>query len=363
MLFRTIEVFDWIKRVPSGFIDMTLCGIQGPETISELGLDEREMPLRGNNYYGYQPLKEIIAENYKVNPSRVAITPGASMGNFTVVASLAAAGDRVIVESPTYQPFLRVAEAVTGIAPTRIYRKPHDAYLLDRSAKELNTSFKLFQITNLHNPSGRFSGEKELIELADKAASQNGWIVADEVFLPFIEGGETKTAAGLHDRIISTCSLTKVWGMPGLRVGWVIGQPDLIRQIEHIMDYLHVVQSFLTDHIAYLILADKKINQRLLQSARSRSKTNLKIVLEYLSKIRQLDYVTPAGGISILLRFKDGRDSKPFTKHLRDNYNTLVMPGEYFEIRNGFRLSFGMDETMLRNGLDAVGHALDRDEF
>ena len=357
--FKTIELFDWIKRIPEGYIDLTLSGIQGPATLDDLGFKNIDLPISGNNLYGYKPLKDILAANYQVDPSRIAITPGASMANFAVATALAGEGDRVVIEHPAYQPFIRVAETVTGRKPERLVRDPEDDYSLNLKDSVFDSSFRFVQLTNLHNPTGIYAEPDVFIEMAERSARCDGWVVVDEVFLPFMDGGESRSAAQLHDRIISTCSLTKVWGLSGLRVGWIIGPPDLITRVEHIMDYLHVNQPFSTDFIAWMVLSDTTTNQNLLSAARKTGETNIKIVLDYIDKMPQLNYVAPSGGISILIRFKDKRDSEDFTDTLRDRFNTLVQPGKYFEVPDGFRLSFGMDESLLRSGLEAVKSVLD----
>lgn len=360
MKFRIIELFDWIKRLPPDLINLTSSGMPGPASLDDIGLEGENLPLKGDNYYGYQPLKGIIASRYNTDPDHVAITPGASMANFALFASLADRGDRIMVEYPVYQPFVRTAEAITGREPLFLRRHRRNRYRIDDKQTGLkDENIKLLMLTNLHNPTGVFDPPETIIRLAESIASQNGWLVVDEVFLPFLEGYDRKCAAQLHDRIISTCSLTKVWGMSGLRVGWVIAHPEIVKKVEYTMDYMHVVQSFITDHIAWLIFSDETLNGSLLDNARRTAVSNLKPVMDRLSQISQFDYVTPSGGISILIRFKDGRDATPFVDQLQRDYGVVVVPGHYFGIADGFRLSYGIDEDQLRQGLEAIGKLMD----
>jgi len=357
--FETIEIFDWIKRLPIDLIDLTSSGAYNAKALNDLGLDIEELPLWGNNYYGFKPLKETIAARYSTDPDHIALTLGASMANIAVLLALTGTGDRIMIETPVYQPFTRAAEAVTELAPIWLPRTRQEEYHLSPDHPVLaNKSFKILMLSNLHNPTGSCDPPETFVELAEIAAAQNGWIVVDEVFLPFIEGGEKRCAALLHDRIISTCSLTKVWGLPGLRAGWITARPDLVRKIEHLVDYFYVNQPFITDFITWRILSDDRTFNQLLEKTRKRTTKNWRIVETYLNDMPLLDYVKPAGGLSVLLRFRDGRKSAQFIRILREDYGTLVVPGEFFDVDDGFRLSFGCEEDTLRRGMEAVKEAL-----
>ena len=360
MQFRIIELFDWIKRLPPDLINLTSSRISGPASLDDLGLVGENLPIEGDNLYGYQPLKEVIASRYNTDPDHVAITPGASMANFALFAALADRGDRIMVENPVYQPFVHTTKAITGREPLLFERHRRNQYQIEDEQTELkDENIRLMMLTNLQNPTGVFDPPETITRLAESIARQNGWLIVDEVFLPFLDGYDRICSAQLHDRIISTCSLTKVWGLSGLRVGWVIAQPEIVKKVEYTMDYMHVVQSFLTDHIAWLILSDETLNRSLLDNARRTADTNLKPVTDHFSKISQFEYVTPAGGLSILIRFRDGRDATPFVNRLQRDYGVVVVPGHYFGVADGFRLSFGIDSDQLKLGLDSIKKLMD----
>lgn len=360
MNFGIIEIFDWIKKLPDNLINLTASGLTSCESLSELGVDPNDVPLSGDNLYGYPPLKEVIAAQYRTTPDRIAITPGASMANFALCAILAEPGSPIRVETPVYQPFVSVARAVTGLEPLRLERKRCDDYhiKIDNLKQNNPAPTKLLMMSNLHNPSGVNDKLETFALLADTINTKNGWVVVDEVFLPFVEGGERQCAAQFHDRVISTCSLTKVWGLSTLRIGWVIAEPEIVRRIKHTMDYMHVVQPFITEYLAWKVLEDQKLSLNLLRKARRIASSNLELVNSYLNQITEFDLFQPDGGISMLIRFKDGRNSQQFTDRLFKEFNTVVVPGRYFEINDGFRLSFGVEKEIIRQGLEAIVQAL-----
>ncbi|MCF7809723.1 pyridoxal phosphate-dependent aminotransferase [bacterium] len=355
MKFDTIGIFDYVKRLPSTVINLTVSGLASPQNLSELGLDLKELPLVGKNSYGYIPLKEALANKYGTSPDHIAITPGASMANYAVCSVLAEQVDKIIVETPVYQPFISVARAVKDAEPQRFTRHRAEDYRINNDQiKKLLKSESLVVVSNPHNPSGVYDQPGALSSLADIVACENGWLLVDEVFLPFIKNDLKQNAANLHERIISTGSMTKVWGLSTLRIGWVIAQPELIRQIEIAMDYMHVVMPFSMEYLACQILSDKRLDHKLLEHARKVSSENLKLVNSYLRDIPELDCTQPEGGISMLIRFKDGRNSEPFTNKLLGEFNTAVMHGKYFEVEDGFRISFGGEKDVLIQGLEAI---------
>jgi len=360
MNFDTIELFDWIKRLPDTLINLTSSRIPCYEKLSELDIDSGNLPLSGGNLYGYPPLKEVIADRFGTSSDRIAITPGASMANFVLCTVLTKSDRRIMIETPVYQPFVSVAKAVTEIEPLRLKRKHSNNYhlLTEDLKKSIVSPVSLLMLSNLHNPSGVYDEQESINQIADIIAAQNGCVLVDEVFLPFIEGGDKQCAALQHDKIITTGSLSKVWSLSNLRVGWVIAPYEIVRRIEHTMDYMHAVQPIITEHLAWIVLSDKTMREQLLHRARTIASENWKLVYSYLNDISEFDFIQPDGGISVLVRFADGRDSLPFTDHLRKEYNTVVVPGKYFEVDDGFRISFGVDKETVREGMEAIVKAL-----
>lgn len=347
-----IGIFDWIKHLPHDIINLANSGVAGPLTAEELGLKACDLPVSGDNYYGYKPLKERLAEIYKTDPEHIAITLGASLANYAVMEAILDDGDRVTIESPAYQPFINVAEAITSRQADRVQRKSENSFQLNRSILSEIHETKLLILSNLHNPSGAMDSKDILINLADKVAEYGGWTLIDEVFLPFKENWLNLTSAVSHERIITTCSLTKAWGLGGLRIGWVVADPEIIRKINYHFDYLHVNQPMMTDYIGWFVLNHQDLSDQLLGSARRQSMANWEIVREYLKAFTQIDWVKPDGGVVVFVWFKDGRDSTDFCRQLHERFNTVVTPGIYFDFPSGFRIGFSIDQEVLIKGLE-----------
>jgi len=360
-MFQTIKYMHWIKTVPDVSINLTGSGVASPEYLSDLNIPSSDIPLGEANWYGYEPLKEWLANKYKIDTSHIAITPGASMANYIAINALAGMVDEFCIETPSYEPHIRIAEGVgyskIGIKPMQISRLNRDAskgYKLGSDIQLPMQNSTALIISNPNNPTGVFDSDETTIRLADQVSEYGGYLMVDEVFRPFIEGEEFCSPASLHDRIVSTCSLTKAWGLYGLRIGWVIGNPDIIQRISGIMDNLHVIQPVITEYIALHTLVKSSLASDFLIESRRMAKSNFEIVAEYLGNCDQLSYTQPDGGITMLIRFKDGSNSDEYCLRLMEDEDVLVAPGRFFEVYDGFRLSFGIDPAMLRKGLESV---------
>ncbi|MDP8228062.1 MAG: pyridoxal phosphate-dependent aminotransferase [Candidatus Electryoneaceae bacterium] len=359
MQFDNVEMLDWVKRLEGDdLIDIASSGVPVIKQVNDLGLPSGDLPLWGDNDYGYVPLKGLLAERFGVQSDQVMITPGASMANFMVMSLLLKSGDRVIVESPVYRPLVETAEAIIECPVQRFDRRPENDYHLDPEELKLDPPPKLIILTNPHNPTGIYDSSDTFARFAEYMERCNGWVLVDEVFSPFMPDGDRTTIASAHNRVIATGGLTKVWGLNGLRIGWITAPAPMIRRLEKMTNYMHVTQPFITEYIAYKVLSDESLNNRLLQFARSRAKENLAVVRSFMKGHPQLTFTEPDGGITALVRFRDGRSSNLFCKRLLQEHRTVVMPGRFFDVPDGFRLGFGETKDTVERGLDAISKLL-----
>ncbi|MFC2149886.1 pyridoxal phosphate-dependent aminotransferase [Calditrichota bacterium] len=351
-------MFNWIKRLDGDYIDLSSSGILGPTTLSELDLDPTIAEIGGNNFYGYHPSLSAIGQLFNVSKDSIVITSGASMANYLAMTAMMGKGDPCIIETPVYEPLLSVVRHVTQAEPVRIFREADSGYSLNNNPEIfLRHKPKLTVLTNPHNPTGYVDPLEVFLEIAEIVSEWDGWLLIDEVFLPFISRFRELSLAGKHPNILVTGSLTKVWGLGGLRYGWLIGDANVMRQIELNLDYMSVNQPFIVEWIGSRLL-ESPHSDRLLIHARERAAQNLKIVEEFARSFNFLDFYKPSCGISALFRFKDGKDSYHFCSLLHDRYNTIVVPGRYFEVDDGFRLSFGCEQSKLLAGLQNIENAL-----
>lgn len=349
-----IALFDWIKRLPEDLIDLYSSGMHNPLTISDIDISAAEYNISGNNFYGYKPLNNEIAKLHSIDPDQLVVTSGASMANFVALSLLLDRDDTVLIESPQYQPLLSTAKYLTHTNPLRLVRKQKEQYGVSLDEAWLTKHKpKITILTNPHNPTGKYDLKYVFHEYADIVSQWDGYVLVDEIFLPFHESFPRNTLAGSHQRIICTGGLTKAWGLGGLRVGWIIADAKLMRRAELLLDFMNVNQPFVTDLLAAEVL-HSGLGEKLLQSARKIAAHNYTIVEDVLSSNDLLALLPPDCGISAVVRFKDGRDSKSFCHGLHTTEKVVVVPGHYFEINDGFRISFGCDEQSLSQGLSKL---------
>ena len=361
MKYQPAQYMEFAKNLDVSRAECVLAfsGIECPYTFEELGIDSRVFKEVKFHPYGNDELKEAIAQRYKVTPDQVLIPGGGtSLPNFLIGAALLQAGDRVLLESPTYEP-LESTIAFSGAEIVHFDRRFDNRCDLDLDGlwRLIRPPVKLIVLTRLHNPSGRDIPEKSLLQLAEKAEGIDAYVLMDEVYLDFLPPEKIKVSASLHPRLITTASLTKVYGFGGLRMGWAIGPRDIIWNCCRINNLLGVNPPTIPEQIALTLFRNGSLD-RIGEWVRRRAAENLLKLDHFLSNQPALEWVKPDGGIMALLRLKSGRDSGSLVEHLREAHKTLVMPGRFFGLHDGFRLGFGIKPDQLLEGLKRLGTAL-----
>jgi len=359
MNFQAVNYMDWAKTVPARFAyNLCASGINLLASSDELKISTDDILLGGDNFFGYAPLRTEISAWYGVPEKNIFITQGTSLANFLIAAAEVQPGDEVIVEQPAYEPLLTIFEPL-GAVVRRILRRPENNYAvdIDELKKILTKKTKLIVLTTLHNPTGMRMTEQQLREVGTIAASVGAWVMVDEVYQDFL-GENIPPAFLLGSNFITTSSLTKVYGLGGLRVGWVFAPERLVRRMYEINNNMGVNNPFPADHLGYVLMKNGSAGL-IAKRARERAKKHWGIVKEFISNRGDLSIVEPSAGIICFPRFRTGVSSKAFAEHLQGKYQTVVAPGYFFEDDGGFRLGFGCEENILRDGLSRLANALD----
>ncbi len=316
------------------------------------------LALAGRNDEGYLPLVAAIAARYRVEERQVATATGTSGANFLVCAALLEPGDEVLVERPGYDPLL-AAPRLVGARVTRFDRRFEDRYRLDPDlvAAAMTPATRLIVVTNLHNPSGALASSDSLVEVGRIAERAGARVLVDEVYLDATFDNPPPPAARLGDPFISTSSLTKSYGLAGLRCGWALASPEVADRIRRARDIVDGTGAIPSEALS--VLAFEHLD-RLALRARSILLPNFGVLTDVLDGHPNLvEYVRPSGGTVLFPRLRGIADASGFAERLLRDRDTAVVPGRFFEAPSHLRLSFGARADIVAAGAQALARALE----
>ncbi|HET7871181.1 MAG TPA: pyridoxal phosphate-dependent aminotransferase, partial [Terriglobales bacterium] len=199
--------------------------------LAELGVQLDELEINGPTIYGYEPLLETIARRYRVAKDNVVSAMGTSFANYLALAAVTEPGDEVLIEQPAYDPMLGAARYL-GLDIKRFVRRAEDDFAVDEAEieRQLTPRTRAIVLCNLHNPSGALTPDSVLREIGELAAARGAYVVVDEVYREMLF--ESEPASAFHvdpARFVVTNSLTKAYGLSGLRCGWVLAPAEIAR--------------------------------------------------------------------------------------------------------------------------------------
>ena len=345
----------WMKRAPEITYDLMgsnllHCGVDDiPGAREELALD-------GFHEEGYPPLVDAIAARYGRSASEVSLATGASGANFLACGALVGAGDEVVVERPVYDPLLGIPRFL-GARIVRFDRVYEEGFQVDpeRVKAVVTPRTRLIILTNLHNPTGTLTTPETLAEVGKVAEGVGARVLVDEVYLESVHGRELAPAAGISPTFISSSSLTKAYGLSGLRAGWALADAEVTEKMKRVRDVVDGVGAFPTELLAFLAF---RTLPALRERARAILQPNLERLEAFMADREELEWVPPAGGSVGFPRLRGQADASDFVRRLREDYDTGVVPGYFFEAPAHFRVALGGEEAVLEEGLNRLGRAL-----
>ncbi|MGH7506730.1 MAG: aminotransferase class I/II-fold pyridoxal phosphate-dependent enzyme, partial [Longimicrobiales bacterium] len=326
-------------------------------TLDDLPGALATVALNGLNPEGYPPLVEAIAARYAVDVARVATAAGATGANFLAFAALVRPGDDVVVEWPAYDP-IPGALRMLGANIRTFERAYHEGWSVDpeRVRAAVTPATRAIVISSPHNPSGAVIAAAALEEIGRIAAAVGAHVVVDEVYLDAVYGDRPAPAATLGDVFVSTNSLTKAYGLSGLRSGWVIAAPDVAERVRRVRDVVDVSGAFPADRLAVVAFHNLDALEK---RARAIIEPNLERLAGFIEERPELAWVRPRGGTVGFPRFLGTTDTRPLAERLLREHGTAIVPGAFFEAPPHARIAFGCAAATLEAGLLALAATLD----
>jgi len=350
----------WAKTHPRARYELSGSGAPAAKLADFDGrIDDDRLDHDG--MYGEPELIQAIAAWRGVSPERVMPFVGTSLANFVALACMGAPGDLVLIETPAYDPLIRAARFL-GLRLGSVARAADQGHQLnlDEVRGGLANGAKAVALTNLHNPSGQPCNEDDLERVASWCAAQGAMLLVDEVYLDYavVNRGRLRSrTAALGDHVVITDSLTKVYGLGGLRAGWILAAPAVLARARRVVDLLNVVNPVISARLA--VQAIGRIG-RLADRCRQFYTVGRPVISAWLAARGDVTAYEDHGALFTWLKLPDGVSSDRLAYLLRAEYDTNVVPGSFFGCDDHIRVSLALPGPELGEGLNRIGAALDR---
>ncbi|MDX2040023.1 MAG: pyridoxal phosphate-dependent aminotransferase [Acidobacteriota bacterium] len=345
----------WAKHHAGARYNLANSGILGCD-LNDLTITPEDVAVNGPNHHGFAPLKEAIAANYGVTAEQVVPAQGTSMANFLAMATVVERGDEVLIEQPTYEPMLAAA-IYLGAEVKRFSRSFENGYAIDiDELRRLTTSkTKLIVITSPHNPSGVAVSNEAMKQIGQLANSVGARVLVDEVYRDILFEDAEACVATLGDQFLTTSSLTKSYGLSGLRCGWILCEPELAEKMRRMNDLFGAVGSVPSDTLS--VAAFRQLD-RLVARTRAMIEPSIKMVHSFLREHEDLlECVVPQRSMIVFPRLKHHADAQLLHDQLR-RLETSIVPGKFFEAPQHFRLGFAVKPEDVEIGLQHLSKVL-----
>lgn len=318
-----------------------------------------KMQLTYGAIEGSNRLRKEITEIYEtIDIENITITHGAIGANGLTLFTLVEPGDRVISVLPTYQQLYSIPEAY-GADVKILKLRPENNFLLDLEELRsyINDKTKVICINNPNNPTGALMDQDFLKEIVEIAKSCGAYILSDEVYRGLNHEGHnfTTSIADLYVKGISTGSMSKIFSLAGLRIGWIVGPKPFIREVNKRRDYNTISCGMIDDRLATVAMENKEaILERNLKIVRN----NIEILDKWVAKEPLITYVKPKGGTTAFLKYDIDMPSEEFCVKLLEKKGVMLLPGKALDVEGYLRMGYAFSPKVFEGGLEKLSEFL-----
>jgi hypothetical protein len=308
---------------------------------------------------GREATRTLIASFHAGSATEdVLVTTGTSEANFLALMTLVSAGDEVVVVMPSYMQVHGIATGL-GARVREVWLREERGWRidLDALAAAVSGKTKLICVCTPNNPTGQALSRSEIERIVAIAARHGAWILADEVYRGAeLDGIESASFAGRGERIVVTGGLSKVYGLPGLRIGWLVGPVDAVQAALRLKDYTTIAPAKLSESLAEVALERR---DQLLERARFILNERWPMLEDWAARhSREVHWTPPQAGGICFFSYRFPIDSMALVDRLIRDYSTMVVPGIHFRAERHLRIGFGMESRILHAGLAAIDRLL-----
>ena len=362
MFIENFKVEEWFnlyeKDAKYDLADTCVESLSLDELFKIIGSKDQfldEILNRKLNYgdiHGSQRLKQAITTLYEHQThDNITITHGAIGANHLVIMALVEQGDKVVSVVPTYQQHYSIPKSF-GADVKMCFLKEENNWLPDLNELEtlVGNDTKLICINNPNNPTGAVIPDNMLKQIVEIVKNSNAYILCDEVYRGLNHAGNPFGAsiADIYSKGISTGSMSKVFSLAGLRLGWIVANEAIISQINHHREYNTISVGILDDFFAALAIENKdKIIKRNLEKI----KIGKKILLDWANSDSNIRLISPQGGTTAFVKYNSSLSSVELCKKLQEETGVMILPGETLEVDGYLRIGYANNFTQLTKAL------------
>jgi aspartate/methionine/tyrosine aminotransferase len=314
---------------------------------------------------GSNELREHIAEWYGATRDHVQVTNGGSEANFTALWGLLEKGDHAAVMLPNYLQSWGLSRAFATrtngfyLVEDKQNGTPRWALDIEGLRRAVSNKTRLIVVTNPNNPTGAVLNEQEMDEVLRVARKTNAWLLVDEIY----RGAEVKepltpTFWGRYDKLLITSGLSKAFGLPGLRLGWIVGPPKTIAKLASYHDYTTLTPTMFSDRLARMVMEPAR-REKILERTRTIIRRNLPRLESWIHSHDDIfTYIPPVAGAIAFFRYKLPISSTALFDRLRKEHSVLITPGDHFGVGRYIRVGYGYDIEYTLRGVARVNITL-----
>lgn len=324
-------------------------------------MDLSKMILLYGDHRGHPALRALLAAEAGCTPDQVLLTPGAAGALFVISTSLLSAGDHLVVLRPNYATNIETPRAIgCDISYVELSLEDGFRYTVADIEAAMTPETRLVSITNPHNPTGTVIDEEEVARIAALVTERGGYLLVDETYRDLTVTRPRPFATTLGENVISVASLSKAYGLPGLRVGWLIARDRALNELFlAAKEQMVICGPVLDEEIAYRVY--RRRTEELPQIAKEVQR-GVEAVGKWMAGEPAMEWVRPSGGVVAFPRIRAdaGVDVTRFYETLGGTHGTLVGPGHWFEQDDRFmRIGFGWPSPAeLEGGLASISAAI-----
>ena len=348
----------WEHRIQ---YDLSESGVEAL-TLEEAVRDPREL-LRTKLGYaegvGRENTRALIAAFHTgTNAENVVVTTGTSEANYLAITTLVSPGDEVVVVMPNYMQLHGLATGL-GARVREVWLREERGWTidLDALAAAVNAKTRVICVCTPNNPTGQALSRAEIARVVEIAERHGSWIIADEVYRGAeLSGEESASFSGRGPRVVVTGGLSKVYGLPGLRIGWLVAPAEAAQRALQLKDYTTIAPAMLSETLGEVALERRS---KLLERARFLVNERWPALEDWAAgHSRELHWTPPQAGAICFFSYRFPIDSMAFVDRLIREYSTMVVPGIQFRAERHLRVGFGMEPRILHAGLAAIDRLL-----